>query len=171
MSRTGIFYGSTYGSTRKVARLIQSALGGDADLVDVENADPASLEAYDLLILGTSTYGMGALQEHWADFVWELDDVELTGKTVALFGLGDQAGYPDTFLNAMRTLYDKVVEKGARVVGKWPTEGYTFNASTAVESGAFVGLAIDMDRQRDLTEDRVKRWVELLRREAPVLAS
>lgn len=166
MSRIGLFFGSTYGNTKKVAQMIQAQLGEDrVALVDVEEASPESLEEYDVLILGTSTYGLGALQEHWADFIWELDDVDLTGKTVALFGLGDQVGYGESFQNAMRTIYDKVLEKGARVVGMWPDEGYTYKGTTAVIDGKFVGLPIDMDRQRDLTEDRVARWSTQLKQE------
>jgi len=166
MGRIGIFYGSTYGNTRKVAQMLQEALGGnDVELKDVENAAPEDLEAFDVLILGTPTYGFGALQEHWADFIWELDDVDLSGKTVAIFGLGDQLSYTDSFMNAMRTVYDKAIEKGARVIGAWPTDGYTYQGTTAVVDGKFVGLAVDMDRQRDLTEQRITQWAAQLRKE------
>ncbi|HOE67904.1 MAG TPA: flavodoxin [Candidatus Hydrogenedentes bacterium] len=169
MGRIGVFYGSTYGNTRKVAQMIQEALGGaNVELKDVENTSPEDLNAYDILIFGTPTYGFGALQEHWADFIWELDDVDLTGKSVAIFGLGDQLSYTDSFLNAMRTLYDKVIEKGGRVVGLWPTEGYSYQGTTAVIDGKFVGLALDMDRQRDLAESRIKQWVDQLRQEIPL---
>jgi flavodoxin I len=164
MAEIGLFYGSTYGNTRKVAQMLRKALG--EDLVDVRNvadAEAEDLEEYDKLIFGTSTYGMGSLEESWADFIWELDDVDLSGKTVAIFGLGDQEEYPDSFVDAIATVYDKCVEKGATVVGFWPNEGYTFRKSKALKDNMFMGLVIDQDRQRDLTEERVEKWAGLLR--------
>lgn len=166
MASIGLFYGSTGGSTHRVAKLVKNAFGdGEVELHSVESADPDDLEQYDRLIFGVSTYGKGSLQEFWADFIWELDDVDLAGKKVAIFGLGDQVEYPESFLNAMGTLYEKACELGADVVGFWPTEGYTFTGSTAVTNGKFVGLAIDEDRQRSLTEERVAQWVAQLQQE------
>jgi flavodoxin I len=166
MAPIGLFYGSTGGSTHRVARLVKDAFGDEeVRLHSVETADPEDLDQYDRLIFGVSTYGRGSLQEFWADFIWELDDVDLSGKKVALFGLGDQVEYPGSFLNAMGTLYEKARELGAEVVGYWPTEGYTFTGSNAIAEGAFVGLAIDEDRQRSLTEERVKQWVAQLLQE------
>jgi flavodoxin I len=87
-------------------------------------------------------------------------EVDFSGKTVALFGLGDQFGYADYFLDAMGMLHDLVVQSGARVVGHWPTEGYEFVASKAEIPGAgeFVGLALDEDHQEHLTAERLVRW-------------
>ena len=166
MATIGLFYGSTGGSTHRVAKLIGQAFGdGAVALHSVDAAEPEDLEQYDRLILGVSTYGRGSLQEFWADFIWELDDVDLNGKKVAIFGLGDQVEYPESFLDAMGTLREKAEELGAEIVGFWPTDGYTFTKSTALKDGQFVGLAIDEDRQRNLTEERVAKWVEQLRRE------
>jgi len=166
MARIGLFFGSTGGNTKDVAKLIQTKLGRDAvDVVDVASASPEQVEEYDYLIFGVSTYGMGSLQEDWADFIWELDDVDLAGKKVALFCLGDQKDYPESFVDAMKELYDKVLERGGAVVCPWPTDGYTFDKSAAVVDGRFVGLAIDEDRQKDLTEQRVSEWVKQVREE------
>ena len=81
---------------------------------------------------------------------------------MALFGLGDQFGYPDTFCDAMRYLYDKVIERGGTITGYWPVDGYTFDASTAVFDGYFVGLAIDEVNQSDLTVERIEAWCNQL---------
>ena len=44
--------------------------------------------------------------------------------------MGDQAGYPDNFLDAMGQLWKVVKELGSpELVGIWPTEGYEFDAS------------------------------------------
>jgi flavodoxin I len=63
----------------------------------------------------------------------------------------------------MGKLSRKVRQRGAKLVGAWPTEGYEFNRSEAVQGYNFVGLAIDEDNQNDRTVDRVELWVEILR--------
>ena len=55
MKKTGIFYGSTTGTTESVARLIAEKLGvSPADVHDVSKLDAALAESYEALILGTS---------------------------------------------------------------------------------------------------------------------
>ena len=80
-------------------------------------------------------------------------------------GLGDADGYPDTFLDAMGIIHDRIKDKGATFVGAWPTDGYNFEASKGVVDGKFLGLAIDEDNQKDLTDKRVADWVALLKPE------
>lgn len=164
MEKTGIFYGSTNGTTADIAELIKGALG-EGDIHEVGNSLATQIAEYDLVLLGTSTWGDGDLQDDWDDVVDLLDNADFTDKKVALFGLGDQESYPDTFVNGMGTLYERVAAKGAAVIGAWPTEGYSFDESTAVKDGKFVGLVIDEDNQSDQTGDRVSSWVNQLRRE------
>ena len=166
MAKIGIFYGSTTGNTENVAEKIKAAFGSEtADLHDVASASADELQKYDYLILGTSTWGDGDLQDDWDSFISELDTVDFSEKKVALFGLGDQEMYPDTFVNGMRTIYDKVKEKGATVLGFCSNEGYTFDESTAVKDDSFVGLVIDEDNQAEMTDERVAAWVEKLKHE------
>ena len=48
---------------------------------------------YDVLILGIPTWDFGEIQEDW-EAVWQqLDTLDLQGKIVALYGMGDQLGY------------------------------------------------------------------------------
>jgi len=132
------------------------------ELFDIaEYALEAMLE-FDQLILGVSTWDTGQLQRDWEATFAEFDALDLTGKTIALFGLGDQGGYPDTFLDALFFVADKARERGARLVGAWPVEGYTFDQSWAIEHGRFVGLALDEHAQPDLTAARIARWVQQL---------
>ena len=91
--------------------------------------------------------------------------MDWTNKPVALFGLGDQYGYTDTFLDAVGMLYEPLVAAGAKVVGRWAGEGYDFEASTAHVDGAFVGLALDADNQSDMTAARVREWADQLKGE------
>lgn len=172
MARIGLFFGSNTGKTRKVAKMIKKRFDDDtmADALNVNRASAEDLAQYQYLIIGTPTLGDGELpglsadceNESWEEFLPKLQDVDLGGKTVAIFGLGDQVGYPKEFLNAMGILYDFVVERGARVVGAWPTEGYEFEESEAVRDGQFVGLALDLDNQSGLTEERLNVWLKLI---------
>lgn len=172
MARIGLFFGTNTGKTRKVAKMIKKRFDDDtmADALNVNRASVEDLAQYQFLIIGTPTLGDGELpglssdceSESWEEFLPKLQDVDLSGKTVAIFGLGDQVGYPEEFLNAMGILYDFVVERGARVVGAWPTEGYEFEASEAVRDGKFVGLALDLDNQSGLTEERLNTWLKLI---------
>ena len=118
----------------------------------------ADFEACDLLVLGTPTYGAGELQADWEEGIDRLGAASLAGKKVALFGLGDQQSYPDTFVDAIGTLYDTVTGLGAEVVGFTDTKGYEFEASTAVRDDRFVGLVLDQDNQAAKSEKRIASW-------------
>jgi flavodoxin I len=138
-----------------------------SDLVEsvhsIAHAAPDDLAEAESLILGVSTWGTGELQQDWKRFFPKLDEIDLSGKTVALYGLGDARGYSGEFVTALGTLYRKVKERGARVVGFWPTEDYEFRRSTAIENGRFVGLVLDLENESDKTRGRVKRWASQIR--------
>ena len=164
MSKIGLFYGSDGGNTKDVAERIAEALG-DVDLHDVGDVSKDELNNYTNIILGTSTWGEGDLQSDWEDFIDELDDIDFSGKTVALFGLGDQEGYADTFCNAMRTIYDKVTNKGAKVIGSTSVDGYEYEESNSIIDSKFIGLVIDEDNQDDLSDERIANWVNSIKPE------
>jgi len=165
MKTIGLFYGSTNGATAAVAERIAAAFaerGVTVELFDIAEYVLETMLDFDHLLLGVSTWNVGQLQADWEEVYPELDELDLTGKQVALFGLGDQVGYPDTFLDALFFVADKVRERGATLVGRWPVTGYTFSQSWAVEDGQFLGLAVDEDNQADLTSQRVEVWVDHL---------
>ncbi len=161
MSNTAIFYGSDTGNTEAAAKKIAAKL--EADIFDVANTQADKLTEYDNLILGTSTMGIGDLQDDWADFISELENADLNGKNIALFGLGDADMYPDSFVDGMGEIYNAVKNKGCKIVGQVDTDGYEFGESTAVVDGKFVGLPLDEDNDSDLTDDRIEMWVEKIR--------
>ena len=166
MAKIGLFYGSTTGNTLKVAELIQEAFGPDeADVVDVRKALPDDLKKYDVLILGTSTWHWGGLQDEWALFEDSLTKGALAGKKVAFFGLGDQKHYPDHFVDGIGLLYEKVKPMGVTTIGAWSKDGYKYTASAGEVDGRLVGLAVDEDSEPEKTGDRIKGWVEQLRAE------
>ena len=160
MANIGIFFGSDTGNTEKVAEKIATKLTLEAQ--DIAGNSSEIFDDYDLLILGTPTANYGEMQPDWDYFVPELEDADLNGKKVALFGLGDQVDYPDSFLDAMGELAEMVEEAGGELIGEWPTDGYEFNDSRAVKDGKFVGLALDEDRQPELTDDRIATWLASL---------
>ncbi|WP_271273280.1 flavodoxin FldB [Aliamphritea hakodatensis] len=162
MSQTiGLFYGSTTGNTEDVAERVAAQLGSDnVCLHDVADNGLAGFDKYNSLIFGISTWDFGELQEDWDDIWSEVDDLDFSGMTCALFGLGDQIGYPEWFLDAMGMLHEKLQKGGARVVGYWPNQGYDFEASKALTADAsqFVGLALDDDGQAGETDERIAEW-------------
>ncbi len=157
--KTGIFYGSSVGNTRFVAEKL-SDLIDEAELNPVEKATKQDIEKYDFLILGTSTWGVGNLQDDFETFVDTLVQSDLSDKKVALFGLGDQFTYPDTFCNGMGKLYELIKDKGCQFIGSWPIDEYDFSESLAVINDEFVGLALDEDNEPDLTDYRLKEWIK-----------
>jgi flavodoxin I len=169
MSRIGIFFGGKdNGSTAKVARKIQELFGAEiASVHNVSSAAKHDVEKYDFLVLGTAAWGIGEMHTDWERFIDKLVEADLAGKKVALFGLGDQKMYPESFVDGMGTIFCRLPHK-ENVVGHTPTRGYNFYYSTAEKDGKFVGLAIDDDTQGEFTEKRVKDWVKQIRKEAGI---
>ncbi len=166
MKTIGIFYGSSSGNTESVAQQIQQALGADnTKLFDVAKASKDDLEQFDNLILGTSTWGFGDLQDDFDGFIKQIEAADLSGKTVALFGCGDQESYSDTFVDGIGLIWQSLQGKSCNIIGQTSTEGYSHSNSQAEVDGSFVGLAIDENNQGDLTAERVKAWVETIKAE------
>ncbi len=163
MSKIGIFYGSTTGNTEAAAASIAAALNGDCIAIDSDSV--SKLADYDVLVLGSSTWGLGDLQDDWDTVADGLGGLNLEGKKVAFFGTGDQEGYSDTFVDAMGVLKAKLAGTGAEFIGSWPIDGYEFDESASVEGGAFVGLALDEDNQSDETATRITEWTAQLKSE------
>jgi len=161
MKSTIVIYGSSTGSCQSIAETIASKLGVEA--VDVANISDDTIASNDNLILGTSTWGAGEMQDDWYDGVKTLKSAGLAGKTVALFGCGDSESYPDTFCGGMKELFDAAVEAGANVLPGVPTEGYTFDDSEAVDGDKFVGLALDDVNEDNKTEARIEAWLESIK--------
>jgi flavodoxin I len=170
MAKIGLFYGTQTSNTQTAAEMIQKEFGGDGivDLYDISQTEPSDFEGYGYIIIGCPTWNVGELQSDWEDFYDELGNIDFADKKVAYFGEGDEAGYPDTFQDAMGMLEEKISELGGETVGYWSTEGYEFSDSKALCDGKFVGLALDEDNQSDLTEERIKAWVAQLKQELGV---
>lgn len=164
MKKTGVFYGSTTGTTESVANLIAKKLGiASADVHDVSKMSADMVGAYEVLILGTSTWGDGELQDDWYDGIKVLKGMDLKDKVIALFGCGDSESYGDTFCDGMGILYENLKNSGCRFIGAVPDAGYTYGSSISVIDGSFVGLAIDEMNESGKTEERVSSWTDMLK--------
>ncbi|MEM8555936.1 MAG: flavodoxin [Pseudomonadota bacterium] len=172
MAKIGLFFGTDTGKTRKVAKMIKKMFDDElmAKPLNVNRTEVDDFMSYDFLILGTPTLGDGILpglsadmeSESWEEFLPKLEDQDFTGKTIAIYGLGDQIGYPDEYVNAIFFLHEFFEDRGATLVGQWSTEGYGFNESLAVVDDMFLGLALDLDNEDALTKDRVNGWLEVI---------
>ena len=159
MKKTIVVYGSSTGTCESIANTIAEKLGVEAINVSDFNADVVAEN--DNLILGTSTWGAGELQDDWYDGINVLKGADLSGNTVAIFGCGDAESYSDTFCGAMKEIYDAA--QGANILPGVSTDGYTFDDSEAVVDGKFVGLALDDVNEDDKTEERIDAWLEAIK--------
>ena len=168
MAKIGIFFGTDTGRTRLVAKQIAKKLGEVAAVpLNIGRATLADFLAYEALIIGSPTLGDGMLpgestglsQPSWEEFLPQLAGSDLTGKRIAIFGLGDQKKYAEEFVDAIGLLHDTFADLGATLIGRWPTEGYEFKASRAVDGDDFLGLALDQHHQALLTESRIDAWL------------
>lgn len=177
MSQIGIFFGTDSGTTRLMAKKMARQLGDVASKpVNVNRINIDDMLKYDALILGTPTYGEGQLpgtstkvkDGSWEEFLPQLASADLSGKRVAIYGLGDQDKYSASFADALSILYSTLINAGAEVVGAWPTDSYEFEASKSVTDGKFVGLIIDNLNQPLLTDERIATWLDQV---SPLLLS
>lgn len=149
---TAIFFASSTGNSEEIANKIASKLG-DIEVFDLAGTKIDKINEYDKLILGGSTWGDGELNDDWEDAWGDFSKLDLSNKTVALFGLGDQESYSDEFCSALGIIYEQIKSSGAKVIGFTSTEGYYHDGSKAQIDTKFVGLVIDEDNQSDLTEE------------------
>jgi len=169
----GLFFGTQGGNTETAAGEIASATGLEAK--DIADAAAGDLAGFDGLIVGAPTWHTGADEQRtgtaWDDYFEELRGMDFCGKPVAVFGVGDQAGYGDNFCDAIEELHSTFAAAGAKMIGFVPDSGYElYSESKSVKDGKFLGLALDQDNEDDQTADRVKAWVDQIKGEGMPLA-
>ncbi|GAB4582041.1 MAG: hypothetical protein Fur0022_47940 [Anaerolineales bacterium] len=163
--KTAILYGSTGGTTELIAEKVQAAWqASQNELLPLFNVgdwlDLSALAHYEKLLIGVPTWNIGKLQDDWEFHYPMLDQVDLTGKQFAIFGVGDQVNYPENFQDAVGILGEKIIAQGGRLVGYTSTEGYLHTFSRAQRGHQFMGLAIDDLNQPELTDERIAAWVQ-----------
>ncbi len=166
--KIGLFYGSSTCYTEMAGEKIRDTIGEQwVDVFNIADTPIIETQFYNYLILGIPTWDYGELQEDWEEIWDEIDELDLNNKKVALYGLGDQIGYPEWFLDAMGYLYHKIRGLGAITVGSWPNQGYQFEGSKALtdDQKQFFGLALDDENQFDQTQTRIDSWCQQILQE------
>ena len=166
MKKTLVVYGSSTGTCQDLAERIAKKLGLPSDcVVDVAKLTNTQIADAEALLLGSSTWGDGELQDDWYDGLKTLKSAGLDGKTVALFGCGDSSSFSDTFCSAMGEIHDGLAATGCTFVGQVDASGYTYDDSAAESGGKFVGLALDEVNEDDKTDGRIDAWAAQLKNE------
>jgi len=159
---TAIFYGSNTGNCEDIAKKISKKLE-NTDIFNLYKTKIEKINEYDKIILGASTWGDGELNDDWESAWDDFKELDLSNKTIALFGLGDQESYCDEFANAIGIIYEHLQTTGAKVVGFTSIKGYYHDYSKAQIDDEFVGLVIDEDNQSDLTDERIDNWLDKIK--------
>ena len=159
---TAIFFASSTGNSEEIASKLASKLD-DIEVFDLAGTNITNINNYDKVILGGSTWGDGELNDDWEDAWADFCKLDLSNKTIALFGLGDQESYSDEFCSALGIIYEQVNSMNANIIGFTSTDGYYHDASKAQIDNKFVGLILDEDNQSDLTNERIENWVNEIR--------
>jgi flavodoxin II len=160
--KIGLFYGSTTCYTEIAAEKIQGIIGEEIiDLYNIKDHSLTLCDNYDYLIFGISTWDFGQLQEDWESSWDDIKNLNLSGKTIALYGLGDQVGYSQWFQDGLGMLFDEIcAHHQVKIIGLWPNQGYEFEHSKALtaDKSHFVGLSLDEDSQYQLSDQRIEKW-------------
>ncbi len=163
MTSIGLFYGSSTGYTEIVVDLLKAefemAAPGLLTVHNVADGDLTRMHDYDLLIVGCPTWNVGQLQDDWEEHYEAIDELDLRGKKMAIFGLGDQYQYADNFCDAIGILGRKFAGRGAQLVGFTSAAEYEHSYSLGVEGDQFMGLALDEDNESEKSPDRIVDWV------------
>ena len=166
MKKIGLFYSFNSKKSAKIAGIIHNAFSGDeVQLINVDEVKVENFLEFDNLIVGVPTWFDGELPNYWDELLPALEEIDFSGKWIAIFGLGDQKGYTENFCDAIGIMASFFEEKGALIVGKFPLEGYTFESSKAIRNGQFIGLPLDQENQARLTNGRIENWVKNLKTE------
>ena len=166
----GIYFATTTGKTEDIAERIAGLLGGVETPKDMSDVDDLSeLSTHDAIICGIPTWNTGADSERsgtaWDTILDEIGDLNLSGKKVAIFGLGDSSTYTENYCDAMEELHRYFKQAGATMVGYVSSSEYTFDESKSIIGESFCGLPLDEDSESDMTDERISQWANQLKSE------
>ncbi|NJO68558.1 MAG: flavodoxin [Bacteroidetes bacterium] len=166
MEKISLIYSFNSNKTAKIAERIKESFGEtNLETINAETLTEEEFLKNRLAILGVPTWFDGELPNYWDEFGPILEELNLENRVFALYGLGDQKGYTDNFLDAVGIMAEILEKRGAKVVGQTSTDGYHFGKSRALRNGKFQGLAIDFENQASQNSQRVKNWIEVLKQE------
>ena len=167
--KIGIFYATNTGFTKEVADKIYNKLGPNVvqTCKNIEDRTIDEMQGFDVLLLGIATWDAGDLPYDWALFHDDLHEYDFTGTRVVMFGLGDQVGYPETFLDAMG-IVTAFLEQAVYDCGFWPNAEYDYYGSLAVYDDKFCGLPSTRTTSPS-DRYRIDKWCAQVVRELGIL--
>jgi flavodoxin I len=166
MKKIGLIYSFNTKKTAQMAKRIVEAFGSATiEEINAEELTEEQFIKFDHLILGVPTWFDGELPNYWDEFVPALENLDLKGKQMAIYGAGNQKGYPENFVDAIGIMAGLVEQQGAVIVGYTSVEGYTFESSRAKRGDKFCGLALDFENQSGKNKERVAAWCQQLKKE------
>jgi len=173
--KVNLIYGTETGFTQRVGQSILRKLATNNYWCSMKKIDQLEKKDWtdcDLTIIGAPTWceprldEFGQYSDDWNDYYPEFAKIDFTGQRVALYGLGDQIGYGDNFVDALGMMAKVVLANGGTLYGRVSTDDYEYPNSLGIdENGLFYGLPIDEDNESDLTQRRVDNWVLQLKEE------
>jgi len=164
MKKIGLFYSFNTKKTAQIAHKIAEQLRKEyVEEINAEEVTSDQFTSFENLILGVPTWFDGELPNYWDEFVPVLEELVLTRKKVAIFGAGDQKGYPENFIDAVGIMASILEKRGAILVGLTSTSTYNFESSKAKRGSQFCGLALDFENQVGMNKDRITAWCEQLK--------
>jgi flavodoxin I len=166
MKKIGLIYSFNTNKTALIAKkILENFTGDQIEDVNAENITEEKFKSFDNLILGCPTWFDGELPNYWDELIPAIEDMNLKGKNVAIFGNGDQKNYPENFCDAVGLMAGILESRGAKIVGFTSIEGYTFESSKANRGDKFSGLTLDFENQARLNKKRVDHWCGQLKKE------
>jgi flavodoxin I len=169
MKKIKLIFGTDTGNTEYVINTyLLSLLENEFEVkvVEVDEITSEDWESHNFFILGIPTWYDGLLQSDWEDYFEEFKQIDFTGKTLALFGLGDQIGYAEYFVDGIGILAEVILKNGGKIIGYWSKEGYEYLKSKAeLNKEVLYGLALDEDNEDNLTQERCEKWILQLKKE------
>ena len=184
IDKIGIFFGSSTCYTDMVCDRLIAKLNDDYPSLKVQahNIAETTIDVahqYDFAIYGIPTWDYGELQEDWDNCWDQLQQLDLNHQIAAIYGLGDQVGYPQWYQDAIGYLFSQLQGCGANLCGLWPIDekmifpadimanittelGYQFEQSQGLNSVEthFLGLPLDEENQPELTDIRLEIWLQ-----------
>eukprot|EP00545_Synedropsis_sp_CCMP1620_P013979 CAMPEP_0119014672 /NCGR_PEP_ID=MMETSP1176-20130426/10175_1 /TAXON_ID=265551 /ORGANISM="Synedropsis recta cf, Strain CCMP1620" /LENGTH=318 /DNA_ID=CAMNT_0006967891 /DNA_START=124 /DNA_END=1080 /DNA_ORIENTATION=- len=175
----GIFFGTSTGNTEDAADMIAATFGDDSsdpiDIDEIQGTMADEFAKYDALVVGTPTWNTGAETERsgvgWDEVYYgEMQDLQLQGKKVAVFGLGDSISYAENYADGTGELHDIFSALGCTMLGFTSQDGYDDHEASKAARGEnqFCGLLLDNVNYEELSEGRIQKWVSQLKEEGIV---
>ena len=115
--KTAIIYGTTYGTTHKVAKILSNGIKGESVRIPINKAKPACLQKYDFIIIGGSIH-RGRIQSEIKQYT-SRNLKTLLGKNLGLFILTNNDKDIEKYF---RDSFTKGLVESARITGNFGNE-------------------------------------------------